>query len=258
MKTALITGASGGIGYEIAKLFAKDGKDLVLVARSENKLNEIKNKFEEKYGVSVYIFPKDLSKENSAKELFGEVSASGIEVDYLINNAGFGDNGPFLESDLEKQDNMIKLNVLALTDLCHLFGNEMRKRKSGKILNVSSMAAFCAGPLMSVYFATKAYVLSFTEALAEELKNDGITVTCLCPGPTETNFANAADSGDSVMFKALPVTTAEYVAKYGYKAMNKGKVRAYCGISVKALSFAVRLSPRGLNAKTATIFNRRS
>ena len=222
-KTALITGASSGIGLEFAEIFAKTGNNVILVARSGDKLNEIKKHLTETYGNFNCCFIKDLSKPNAAKELFDEVTASGLEVDYLINNAGFGDNRKYLDSDFEIHEKMVKLNVIALMELCHCFGKAMCERKSGKILNVASVAAFSAGPYMSVYYATKAFVLSISEALSEEFSEHGVSVTCRCPGPTETNFGAVSDFGKSNAFKYLGVAKASGVAKAGYKAMMRGK-----------------------------------
>lgn len=255
-KTVLITGASCGIGYEFAKLFAKKDINLILVARSENRLFEIRDKFEEKYNIRVSVYQKDLLSDNSAKELYDEIKKDGLSVDYLINNAGFGDNHPYLEADWETHENMVKLNVLSLMELCHLFGKDMCERKSGKILNVSSVAAFSGGPYMSVYYATKAFVLSFSEGIAEEFKKYGVSVTCLCPGPTESNFGKVSDFGKSNAFKYLGVAKAKDVAETGYKAMMKGKPLAYHGLNVKAMSFLTRFSPRSLNTKVSAFLDK--
>ncbi len=250
-KTALITGASCGIGYEFAKIFAKNGNNVILVARSKDKLEKIKLEFEEKYKISAFIYPTDLLDENSAKELYEKIKEDGIYVDYLINNAGFGDNHSYVESEWKIHENMVKLNVLSLMELCHLFGKEMCERKNGKILNVASVAAFTGGPYMAVYYATKAFVLSFSEGIAEEFKKYGVTVTCLCPGPTESNFGAVSDFGKSNAFKYLGVAKAKNVAATGYKAMMKGKVLAYHGFNVKAMAFLTRFSPRSINTKVS-------
>lgn len=254
-KTVLITGASSGIGLELAKIFASKKDNLILVSRNAEKLDEICKKLSEKYGVSAVYYASDLSVPDSAKDLYDEIIKAGFSVDYLINNAGFGDNHEFLETDYETHEKMIKLNVLALTELCYRFGRTMCRRRDGKILNISSVAAFSAGPDMSVYYATKAFVLSLSEALAEEFSEKNVTVTCLCPGPTISNFANAADSGKSNMFRYIKPATSEEVALAGYNAMMKGKKLHYHGISVKAMAFLTRLSPRSVNAKFAKFMN---
>lgn len=242
-QTALITGASGGIGYELAKIMAEKGHNLIISARSENKLVELKEELLKINNINVSIFPKDLSNPGSASELFKEIKSQNLEIDILVNNAGFGDYGYFYESNLSKQMEMIHLNVNSLTELTWLALNEMVKKQSGRILNVASTAAFQPGPLMSVYFATKAFVLHFSEAIANELKNKNISVTALCPGPTKTNFDKAASVGDSPMFNGkLP--SANQVALFGYNKMMKGKTVAIHGFKYKFLVFAGRLAPR--------------
>lgn len=254
-KTALITGASCGIGLELAKIFASKGDDVILVARNEEKLIKIKKYLEEKYHISAWVYPKDLTAPNAASELYGEITSAGHQVDYLINNAGFGDNHKYLHAEWETHKNMVKLNILALMELCYLFGRAMYNRGNGKILNIASIAAFSGGPYMSVYYASKAFVLSFSEALAEEFKEQNVTVTCLCPGPTITNFGKAADSEKANMFKYLGPTTPEEVAKVGYRAMMKGKTVHYHGANAKAMALLCRLSPRKLNAKFSKFMN---
>lgn len=257
-KTALITGASCGIGLEFAKLFAENGTNVIIVARNEQKLAAIQKNLTEKYNINVYCYPLDLTADGAVEKLFSAVTSNGHNVDYLINNAGFGDNQPYLDTDWERQKNMVELNILALMEMCHRFGKTMNERKSGKILNVSSVAAFSAGPDMSVYYATKAFVLSFSEAISAEFRRNGVTVTCLCPGPTNSNFANAADSEKSNMFRYLFPKSSESVAKAGYKAMMKGKTRCYHGATVKAMSFISRFSPRNMNTKFSEFMNGKS
>jgi short-subunit dehydrogenase len=244
-KTALITGASSGIGYELAKVFAKKNIDLVLTARSEGKLFEIKDELENEYGISVIIIPLDLSDYQNSLKIYELLKAKKITVEYLINNAGFGDYGFFHESDWQKQEQMINLNITALTYLTHLFLKDMVARKSGKIMNVSSTAAFQPGPLMTVYYATKAFVQNFSEALANEVKGFGVTITALCPGPTESNFQAAAEMSDSPLFKRKMPTSLD-VAEYGFKAMMAGKTVAIHGVQNKILHKIVRFSPRKL------------
>ncbi|MDD3224811.1 MAG: SDR family oxidoreductase [Clostridium sp.] len=245
-KTVLITGASGGIGYEFVKLFAKDGYDIVLVARSEDKLNRIKSEFND---VNVTVISKDLIKKDSAVELYKEVKERNIKVDVLINNAGFGLMGEFEKLDIEKQVSMIELNNRALTELTYYFLTDMKKRGSGKILNVASTAAFQPGPNMAVYFASKAFVLYFSEALVEELKGSGVTVTTLCPGPSKTNFSKVANLEKSIMFSKM--MSAESVAKLGYKGLIKGKRVVIAGKMNKLEVYAVKILPRALAAKAA-------
>lgn len=254
-KKVLITGASSGIGYEFAKIFASKGDDVILVARSEEKLFEIQKKLQEKYRIFAYVYAKDLTKENSGKELFEEITADGHRVDYLINNAGFGDNHRYLHTDFETHEKMVKLNILSLMELCHYFGKVMYNRGEGKILNVASIAAFSAGPYMSVYFASKAFVLSFSEALNEEFKDRNVSVTCLCPGPTYTNFGKTAEYDKSRAFKYLGTANPADVAATGYKAMMKGKSVILHGANIKTMAFLTRFTPRSLNTKFSAFFN---
>ena len=201
MKTALITGASSGIGYELAKIHAAKGGNLVLVARSKATLDELKNELEKQYKVSVYTIGKDLSLPNAAQEVYDETTAQKINVDYLINNAGFGTYGFYAISDWEKELQMLNLNIVALCQLTKLYLKDMVKNKGGKIMNVASTAAFQPCPTMSVYGATKAFVLSFSEAVDNEVREKGITVTALCPGATRSGFQAAANMTDSKLFK---------------------------------------------------------
>ena len=245
-KTALITGASGGLGLSFVHLFAADGYDLVLVARSEDKLNKIKDKIESKYGVRAVVVAKDLCLENAPREVFEATKEQGMVVDVLVNNAGFGDFGEFVKSDFHKQANMVNLNITALMHLCHLYLPDMIAKGSGNILNVDSIAAFQPGPLMSVYYATKAFVLSFSQALTRELKGTGVKVTALCPGPIKTGFDTSAELGESGLFKNLKVWSPDVVAKFGYKNMKKGKSICVCGFLNKIIVFANRFAPRSL------------
>lgn len=245
-KTALITGATSGLGYEFVKLLAKDGYNLVLVARNGKQLEEIKQSFK---NIEVTVIPKDLSVLGSPKEVFEEVEKQGINIDVLVNNAGLGLMGGFAELDIQKQVNMIQLNVSALTELTYYFLQKMKLRNSGKILNVASTAAFQPGPLMAVYYATKAYVLSFSEALVEELNGSSITVTTLCPGPTKTNFGSVANVEGTKMFSRA--MASDLVAKKGYEAMMSGKRVIVTGGLNKAGALGAKFMPRRLAAKTA-------
>lgn len=226
--TALITGASSGIGKELAIIHAKKGGDLVLVARREDKLNSLKQELESTYNVKVEVIVKDLSNLNSPKEIYNEVLQKNIQIDYLINNAGFGALGKFHELDLEHQTAMINLNVTSLTILSRLFLQDFVKRNHGKILNTSSTASFMPGPLQAVYFATKAYVTFFSNALSEELHDTNITVTNLMPGATESEFGATSGMDKTEMFKTT--ASSQSVAQDGYEGMMKGKIDVISGL----------------------------
>jgi uncharacterized protein len=249
MSTALITGASNGIGLELAKVHASKGGDLVLVARNIAKLNELKAELEKQYQVKVYTIGKDLSAPNAALEVYEETKKQHIQIDYLINNAGFGDFGMFVDLDWSKQLQMINLNITTLTHFTHLYLQDMVKRKSGKIMNVASTAAFQSGPTMAVYYATKAYVLSFSEAIDNEVSDKGITVTALCPGATESGFQAAASMEESALVKGKKLPTSQAVAIYGYEAMLKGKTVAIHGFMNAVMANSVRFTPRALVVK---------
>lgn len=235
--TALITGASSGIGKELATIHAERGGNLILVARSKDKLNELKVELEKKHKVLVSIIPKDLCAAGAAKELFIEVQSLGIQVDYLMNNAGFGLVGKFHELPWERHMQMINLNMIALTELTYLFLQEMVPRNNGKILNTSSTAGLIPGPLQAVYFASKAYVSSFSNAIAEELYDKNITVTALLPGATETGFAKTSGIDKTAIYSNP--ASARSVAVDGYNAMIKGKLDV---ISVSSRSQKMQLS----------------
>lgn len=253
MDYTLITGASSGIGYELAKIFAKEGNNLILVARTVSRLEEIKKELEEKHGVEVRIIEADLSKPESADEIYS--NTQGIEVENLVNNAGFGNCSAFLSSDINRQRDMIAVNVMSLMNLTYLYGNDMKKRGKGRILNVASIAAACAGPYMSVYYASKSCVLSFSQAIAEELKGTGVTVTAICPGPVETGFEKAANLENSKMFTYFKPAAAYDVAMHGYNAMMKGRVVVFHGITVKLINIAAKLFPRLLARKVTHSVN---
>ena len=254
MATALITGASGGIGKELALGFAEKGFDLVLVSRSQEKLEEVASEAKERFHVEALVLPKDLSQESFCDELAKELGEKGIEIDLLVNNAGFGDNSPFLEANYDKLDSMVRLNISALMRLSYLFGSEMKERGKGKILNVASCAAFSSGPNMATYYASKAFVLSFSQSLSVELKPYGVTVTCLCPGPTETGFEKAAGMNNSLMFSHPQ--SAKKVAKLGVKATLKGKDVVYSGPITKGYNLLARLLPRKTAARLAYSVNK--
>ncbi len=249
-KTALITGSSNGIGYELAKIHAEKGDNLVLVARSKDKLDELKEELEGKHGVKIYTIGKDLSVPGSVTEVFEEIKDNRISIDYLINNAGFGDVGLFYQSDWNKQERMINLNILALTFFTRLFLPQMIGRGSGKIMNVASTASFQPGPTMSVYFATKAYVLSFSEAVNNEVSGKGVTVTALCPGSTGSGF-HAAAAGHMDHYKERKLPSARSVAEFGYKAMIRGKAVAIPGLKNSIIAASVRFLPRSVTVIAA-------
>ncbi|TAE77003.1 MAG: SDR family oxidoreductase [Bacteroidetes bacterium] len=249
MAIALITGASNGIGLELAKIHASKGDNLILVARNVTKLNELKQSWEKQYKVAVHTIEKDLSKPNAAREVYDETIAKGLQVDYLINNAGFGDFGLFYQTDWNKELQMINLNITTLTQFTKLYLQDMVKRRSGKIMNVASTAAFQSGPTMAVYYATKAYVLSFSEAIDNEVRDKGITVTALCPGATESGFQAAAAMEESALVKGKKLPTSQEVAEYGYKSMMKGKTVAIHGLMNYIMANSVRFLPRSIVVK---------
>ncbi len=228
MENVLITGATSGIGYEFAKIFAQNNYNLILCARSKDKLEEIKEKIIREYKVKVLVFSKDLSKENEIKELCNEISENEITVDILINNAGAGYVGEFINESYDKDQSIMKLNMNALTYLTKFFAKQMVKKNKGRILNVASTGSYHPGPYTAVYYATKAYVLSFTEAIAEELKNYDITVSVLCPGATKTNFSKNAGKKDNAN-----AMSPEFVAKKGYEGLMKRKVTIVPGMQYK-------------------------
>lgn len=244
-KTALITGASGGIGYEFARIFAREGYDLVLVARGEQKLNEIAAELKAKHNTQTLVISKDLSAAGSPDEVYAEVQQKGVNVDVLVNNAGFATYGYFTDIDLTKELQMMQLNIVTLTHLTKLLLPGMKARKFGKILNISSTAAFQAGPLMAVYYASKAYVLSFSEAIGTELEGTGIAVTAFCPGPTESGFQQRAAMEDSKLVQS-GLMSAAAVAQIGYNALIKNQRVVVPGFSNKVLVFATRLLPRSI------------
>lgn len=257
-KTALITGASSGIGLELAKIHASKGDNLVLVARSIAKLEKLKLELEGKHKISVLTIEKDLSMTDAAKEVFEITSKQNIQIDYLINNAGFGDYGVFTESKWEKEEKMINLNIICLTQFCKLYLKEMQKCGSGKIMNVASTASFQPGPNMSVYFATKAFVLHFSEAINKEVKSKGVSVTALCPGATESGFVSAAAMGESSLVKGKKLPTSKEVAKFGYKAMMKGKAVAIHGFKNYLLANLNRFAPRSVVVNIVSMMQRKA
>ena len=255
MAYALITGGSGGIGLELARIFAANGHNLILTARNENKLQGIKTELQETYPIEVQIISRDLSVKDSAGDLHTETVKKGFRVDYLVNNAGFGDHASFLASNWDRQNEMVQLNITALMQMTYLYGNDMKQNGFGRILNLASVAAFSPGPYMSNYYASKAYVLSFSQAVNMELKGTGVTVTALCPGPVATDFEKNAHMRNSRMFTKLGVASAANVAACGFRAMNKGKPCVYHGTAVKLMNIGSRLSTRNLTARFAAWVN---
>jgi hypothetical protein len=243
-RTVLITGASGGIGYELTKLFARGGYNLVLVARSADKLNRAAAELQGKFGVGVETVALDLTEAQAARFVFDQLQREGVAVDVLVNNAGFGEYGEFAEMGEEEILGQIQLNVTVLTHLTRLFLPGMLGRRSGKIMNVASTAAFQPGPLMAVYYATKAYVLSFSEALANEVAGAGVVVSCFCPGATETDFAKRAGIEDSRLFKKIGAMSAEAVARDGYRGLIAGRTVVISGARNWLVAESVRFAPR--------------
>ncbi len=243
---SLITGASGGIGRDLAMLSANDDKNLILVARSADKLNLLAETIRKNLNSEVVTIAVDLSLESGVNKLIAEIVKTNIQIDTLVNNAGIGDFGDFANADLTKNMEMIRLNISALTQLTHFVLQGMLKHQNGRIMNVASTAAFMPGPGMAVYYASKAYVLSFSEALTRELKGSGITVTTLCPGPTDTSFASSAGLGKSLMHRMLAPASSMQVAKAGYTAMMKGKIIEIPGLINKLSALTPRFSPRGM------------
>lgn len=245
-KTALITGASTGIGYALSKCFAADHHNLVLVARQEQKLRQVAEELQGQFDVSVKVLVADLARPESPQKIAEEIRRESLRIDYLVNNAGFGLGGKFAETDLTVELEMMQVNMVALVHLTKLFLPEMLAHGAGKILNVASTAAFQPGPLMAVYYATKAFVLSFTEAIANELSGTGVTVTALCPGPTRSEFQQRAHIQNTRLVKAKPLgfMTAEAVARIGYRGFMQGKRLVIPGLMNTIGVQSLRLAPR--------------
>jgi short-subunit dehydrogenase len=250
-QTALITGASGGIGLELARIFAREGFDLILIARREEALRELADALLTKYGTRSLVLAADLADPGSPGRLAAEIASRGGQLDALVNNAGFGTSGPFRASDLDAQLAMIRVNISALTELTHRFLPGMIASRRGLILNVASTAAFQAGPLMAVYYATKAYVLHFSEAIANELAGSGVSVTALCPGPTLTGFQAAAGIERTRLLGRMSVADAASVAEAGYRGLLRGKRVVVPGLVNRLAAEATRLVPRRMAAAVA-------
>ncbi|MDY6902480.1 MAG: SDR family oxidoreductase [Cyanobacteriota bacterium] len=243
-KTALITGACSGIGYELTCIFASQNYNLVLVDINKPRLIEISEKFIQEYGIHVKDIAIDLSISTSPEAIYLELQQASIQIDVLVNNAGFGIYGLFNETNLKSELEMIQVNVVCLTHLTKLFLKHMVEQGNGKILNVSSTAAFQPGPLMSVYFATKSYILSFSEAIANELEDTGVSVTVLCPGPTKSGFHQRTGTENSQRMKDMKMMDAKTVAEIGYRGLMAGQTVVIPGTKNRILAEAVRFLPR--------------
>lgn len=254
-ETVLITGASSGIGLELARCFAADKSNLVLVARNEEALRKLGAELESVHGIRVHVLPYDLAKVETPERIFKELEGRGITVDVVVNNAGFGLQGNFANLSITRQLEMLQVNVTALTALTGLFLPGMLQRRRGGILNVGSVAGFLPGPHMAVYYATKAYVLSFTEALAEEIAGSGVTVSVLCPGPTESNFGLVARGGKPRQMQT-PKMTAKAVAHYGHMKFRTGRVVAVPGNLNRFFAFVPRIMPRRVPPKLVKKYNK--
>jgi len=241
--TALITGASVGLGREFARLFAADGYDVALVARSEDKLRDLANELAQAHGVRAQVIAQDLTDPGAPARIVEAAAAAGFSIDFLVNNAGFGSSGRFYELEAKRELEMVQVNISALLLLTRLALPGMVARKRGRVLNIASTAGFQPGPGMATYYATKAFVLSFSEAIAQELKGSGVTVTAHCPGATLTEFAHAADIEKSRLFQ-MAAADAKTVARHGYRAMHRGQVVAVQGFTNWLLTQSLRLSPR--------------
>jgi len=240
----LITGASGGIGLELARIAAASRHDLILIARSEDKLTRLARELRKAHSINVEAVAADLADPLAGERLMSRLDPLGVSIDILINNAGFGLYGRFVDNPLDTELAMIQVNITALTELTKRFVVPMVARRKGRIMNVASTAAFFPGPLMAVYYATKAYVLSFSEALANELGGTGVTVTALCPGPTTSGFQAAAKLEESRLIAGKILATSAEVARFGWDAMMKGQVVAIYGASNRAMVAATRVVPR--------------
>lgn len=254
-KTALVTGASSGLGAELARLFASDGHDVVLVARRRDKLDELAATLEKTHGVSALALSEDLADRGAAERLVRELEGRGLPIEFLVNNAGYGTNGAFAALDLARELRMIQLNVTTLVELTRRLLPAMLTRKSGRIMNVGSTAGFQPGPFMADYYASKAYVNSFTEALSYELRGTGVTATLSCPGATDTEFARVAGNDKSKLFQLATMTAAD-VAGQSYRAMMRGHAVVIPGLRNKLGLQALRVSPRAAVRAVAASLNR--
>ena len=247
--TTLVTGASDGIGLELARIAAAHREDVVLVARRESTLRDLAKELEQQHGVRAHVVPADLGQPGAATEVAARVAALGVDVDHLVNNAGFGIYGRFVETALDIELQILQVNIVALTELTKRLVPGMVARGRGRILNIASTAAFLPGPLMAVYYASKAYVLSFSEAIANELAGTGVTVTALCPGPTASGFQKAAHLEGSKLVAGMRLATSRDVAQVGFDAMVAGTRIVVPGVRNKLVSQMPRLLPRRMVAR---------
>ena len=247
---ALVTGASSGIGLAFAHILAEHDHDLVLVARRGASLDAIASDLKAKHGITIYVISCDLSDRTSAANIHAEVTRRGINIDVLINNAGFNIYGPFVTTGIDNELNMIQVNVTSLVTLTRLFLQDMIHRKTGQVLNVGSTASFGPAPNVSVYAATKAFVLSFSEALSEEVKGTGVTVSVLCPGSTHTEFASRAGMLGTKIFSGKLMSARE-VAEIGFDAMVRGRMTTITGLANKFQVWSMRFAPRSMVVKIA-------
>ena len=247
---ALITGASYGIGKELASIMAENNHDLILTARSEEVLYGFATELKQKHDIAIHVISCDLADPKGAEYLSRKVEDLGLEINCLINNAGFGLWGDFTDQDLEQKQKMIQLNCTSLMSLCHVFAKDIIKHK-GRILNIASVAAFYSGPLMAVYYATKAFVLSFSEALNFELQKHGVSVTAHCPGPTKSHFQENAGMHNSKLFSILPVPDSAPVALDAYKAMMNRETVVVHGFMNRLMISLGKFAPRSM--KTAMV-----
>jgi short-subunit dehydrogenase len=254
-ETALVTGASGGIGEDLARLIAAGGHDLVLVARSADKLQTLGGELARKHAITATVLPVDLARPDAAEEIGAALGQRQIAIDMLVNNAGFGSYGPFAAESRDEQARMVQVNVAALTTLTRSLLPGMLERRRGRILNVASTASFQPGPLMAVYYATKAYVTSLSLALSDETAGSGVTVTCLCPGPTRTGFQERAQMQQSRLFKLASVMESADVARAGYDGMMAGRSLVVPGLANKIGVQSVRFVPRMVAARIARSLN---
>jgi short-subunit dehydrogenase len=247
---ALVTGASSGIGSEFARVLAQHGRDVVLVARRTERLNDLAKEIEQRCGVNTVVISADLAEANSAQQIYSDVRERQIDIDILVNNAGFNIYGPFLQTDVGDETRMLQVNLMAAVALTKLFVRDMVERGFGSILNVGSTGSFAPAPLDSLYAASKAFILSFSEAIAEELKGTGVNVTVLCPGPTSTEFARRAGMSDTKIFSGR-LMSARDVAESGYRAMMRGQTTVVPGFGNKLQVWSMRLAPRSMVARIA-------
>jgi uncharacterized protein len=257
VETVLVTGASSGIGRDLARCFAADGSRLVLLARKRQPLHELADELKQSHKTQSEIYTTDLAEPQAPTRFWEHLQSTGTRIDVLVSNAGFGAHGAFAELPLERQLSMLQVNIAAVTHLARLLLPGMIERKRGGILNVASTAGFQPGPNMAVYYATKAYVLSFSEAIAEEVTGTGVTITALCPGSTATNFAAAAGARFTRLFKKSAMSS-ETVARIGHRAFREGRVVAVTGWRNRLLAFSVRLGPRVVVRRVAKYLNARS